>query len=313
MVRTPDFARLGDMRNLRPIPLTVMLAPLVLLGACGPAATPEIPANLYFGSGNYLAQLDLWDGSTDIVASIGDSDIQEIGPKDGRRILLNVFGPVNQKASHRLVLFDLETRQQLTFFEGRFGRYLMDGRTLVYDDGARIWATWKRVNYWEKVEVARHPFNAEAWIVPVSESRFLYSIGSDRDAPILVFDTTQRRSAELETLTRICSLDGSIWIEERSELLCRSHSPTSSVDSYVFASLDGAVSDSLQLPPGKAFRALAYMPDRDAVVLSERWETWLSGRQKWAVWIYDIASASPYRVLEHQYLGHTVIYEPYEV
>jgi len=299
------------MRCRRPIPITLMLTLLVLLGACEPTATPEIPGNLYFGSGNYLALLDLWDGSTDIVASIGDAEIQEIGPKDGRRILLNVFGPVNQKDSHRLVLFDLETRQQLTFFEGRFGRYLMDGQTLVYDDGARIWATWKRVNYWEKVEVTQHSFNAKVWIVPVSDTAFLYSVGSESDAPVYVFDTTERRSAELDVLTGTCRLDGAIWIEARSELLCRSGSPTSSDSSYVFASLDGVVSGSLQLPPNKSFRALAYLPDRDVVVLSESWQTWMSGRQKWAVWVYDIASASSHRVLEHQYLGHTVIYEPY--
>jgi hypothetical protein len=35
----------------------------------------------------------------------------------------------------------------------------------------------------------------------------------------------------------------------------------------------------------------------------------MSGRQKWAVWIYDIDEAAAYRILEHQYLGHTVIYQ----
>jgi hypothetical protein len=299
------------MHSRQPILVAFMLTQLVLLGACEPAAAPEIPGKLYFGSGNYLAQLDLRDGSTDIVTSIGNAEIQEIGPKDGRRVLLNVFGPVNQKDSHRLVLFDLETRQQLTFFEGRFGRYLMDGQTLVYDDGARIRATWKRVNYWEKVEVAQHPFNAKVWIVPVSGTVFLYSMGSESDAPVYAFDTAERQSAELEALTQTCGLEGAIWIEARSELLCRSESPTSADISYVFAGLDGVVSGSLHLPADKSFRALAYLPDRDAVVLSERWQTWMSGRQRWAVWIYDIGSETSYRVLEHQYLGRTVIYEPY--
>jgi len=282
----------------------------VLLAACEPAAPPAIPGTLYFGSGNYLAELALRNGSTDIVASIGDAEIQEIGPKDGRRILLNVFGPVNQKDSHRLVLFDLETRQQLTFFEGRFGRYLMDGRTLVYDDGARIWATWKRVNYWEKVEVAHHPFNAMVWIVPVSDTAFLYSIGPQSDGPLYLFDAVQRQSTELKMLADVCGLDGAIWVEARSELLCRSNTSASDGVSYVFAGLDGVVSSALQLPPDRSFRALAYLPDRNAVVLSESWNTWLSGRQQWAVWVYDIGDAASYRILEHQYLGHTVIYQP---
>lgn len=297
------------MRPYRPLPTSFVLL-LALLAACEPPAPPEISGELYFGSGNYLAVLALRNGSTDIVASIGDADIQEISLKDSRRMLLNIFGPVNQKDSHRLVLFDLETRQQLTFFEGRFGRYLLDGQTLVYDDGSRILATWKRVNYWEKVEVAQHAFNAKVRVIPVSDSAFLYNIGAEGDAPLYIFDTSKNQSTELKRLTSICELDGAIWIQARSELLCRSASPTSTDVSYVFVNLDGVVSGSMQLPPDKSFRALAYMPDRDAVVLSESWRTWVSGRQKWAVWVYDIGEETSYRILEHQYLGHTVIYRP---
>jgi hypothetical protein len=297
------------MHRNRPTAIAPILTLCVVLGACAPAAPPEISGNLYFGSGNYLATLALRNGNTDIVASIGNAEIQEISAKDGRRILLNVFGPVNQKDSHRLVLFDLESRQQLTFFEGRFGRYLMDGQTLVYDDGARIWATWKRVNYWEKVEVAQHPFNAMVRIVPVSDTAFLYSIGSDNTAPVYLFDTTQRQSTELEMLASVCRLDGAVWIEARSVLLCRTAAVAHGENAYVFAGLDGTVNGSLQLPPDKSFRALAYLPDRNSVVLSESWRTWMSGRQKWAVWIYDIGEAASYRILEHQYLGHTVIYQ----
>ena len=100
------------MRRYRTFPTRLILLLLAFLAACESAAPPEIPGTLYFGSGNYLALLALRNGSTDIVASIGDAEIQEISPKDGRRVLLNVFGPVNQRDSHRLVLFDLETRQQ---------------------------------------------------------------------------------------------------------------------------------------------------------------------------------------------------------
>ncbi len=298
------------MRCRRPIPVAFVLILLGVLGACEPAAPPEVSGSIYFGSGNYLAQLSLRNGSTDIVANIGDLEIQEISPKDDRYLLLNVFGPVNQKDSHRLVLFDLETRQQITFFEGQFGRYLSDGQTLVYDDGARIRATWKRVNYWEKVEVAQHPFNAKVWIVPVTDTAFLYSIGPDDSASLHVFDTVDRRSAELEKLADICILDGAIWIEARAELLCLSDLAGAEDPVYVFVGLDGIVSGVLDLPPDKSFRAVAYMPDRNAVVLTESWRSWMSDRQKWAVWIYDIDSAKAFRLLEHQYIGRSVIYRP---
>lgn len=293
------------MRRSRPTAIATALTLCALLAACEPAATPSYSGKLYFGSGNYLALIDLRNGSTDIVASIGDSEIREIGPKDGRRLLLSVFGPVNQKDSYRLVLFDLETRQQLTFFEGRSGRYLLDGQTLVYDDGARIWATRKRFNAWEKVEVAQHPYNAGVRIVPVSGTAFLYSAGEADDARVYLFDTDSRTSTELAALAGACTLDGASWIESRSELLCRADG------SWVFTKLDGTVSESLQLPSDRSFRALAYMPDHDAVVFSERWQAWMSGRQKWAVWVYDIGSASSHRVMEHQYLGDSVIYKPY--
>ncbi len=282
----------------------------VLLVACERAPSPEVLGSIYFGSGNYLAQLNLRNGSIDIVANIGDLEIQEISAKDDRYLLLNVFGRVNQVDSHRLVLFDLETRQQLTFFEGQFGRYLEDGQTLVYDDGSRIWATWKRVNYWEKVEVEQHPFNARVRIVPVTDTAFLYSIGPDNNAPLHVFDVVDKRSAELGKLADTCTLDGAIWIEARSELLCLSDSAGAEDPVYVFVGLDGVVSGALDLPSGKQFRAVAHMPDRNAVVLTESWRSWMSDRQKWAVWIYDIDTTTALRLIEHQYIGHSVIYRP---
>lgn len=294
----------------RPILSAFVLAPFVLLGACEPATSPGVTGKLYFGSGNYLAELNLRDGSTDIVASIGDAEILEISPKDGRRFLLNVFGRMNQRDAHRLVLFDFESKQQLTFFEGQAGRYLEDGKTLVYDDGARIWATWKRVNYWEKVEVAQHSFNAKVWIVAVSETAFLYSIGMDDGPSLRVFDTVDKQSAELEVLADTCVLDGAIWVEARSELLCRSDSTENEDPGYVFVGLDGVVSGALHLPPDKSFRAVAHLPDQGAVVLTESWRSWMSDKQKWAVWVYDIDRAAAFRLLKHQYLGHSVIYRP---
>ena len=291
----------------------LVVSAFVLLVACERAAPPEVLGSIYFGSGNYLAQLNLRNGSIDIVANLGDLEIREISAKDDRYLLLNVFGPVNQMDSHRLVLFDLETRQQLTLVEGRYGRYLNDGQTLVYDDGSRIRATWKTADDWEKVEVAQHPFNAKVWIVPVTDTAFLYSTGPDKNALLRVFDTVDTRSAELEMLADICMLDGAIWIEARSELLCLSDSAGAENPVYVFVGLDGVVSDALDLPPDRSFRAVAYMPDRNAVVLTEPWRSWMSDRQKWAVWIYDVDSAKAFRLFEHQHLGRSVIYRPDQV
>ena len=116
-----------------PILVSIVAVLLVGLAACQPQQQqqqqqpqqpPEMRGSLYFATGNYLAEMDLRDGSTSVVANLGDAEIQEISPQLTERLLLTVFGKVNQQDAHRLVLYDIASRQTLELLTGRHGRYL---------------------------------------------------------------------------------------------------------------------------------------------------------------------------------------------
>jgi hypothetical protein len=122
------------------IPVRIIF--LLLLGAqltaCETDSQIELRGSLYFAAGNYLAKLDMRDGSTSVVTNVGDAEIQSLSPQLDERFLLTVYGHENQRDSHRLVLYDIESRQMLTLLNGRQGFYLPGTKTLVYDDGVRI-------------------------------------------------------------------------------------------------------------------------------------------------------------------------------
>ena len=59
--------------------------------------------------------------------------------------------------------------------------------------------------------------------------------------------------------------------------------------------------------PG-SYRAVAYLADQDALVLTEAWNTLVSGSERYAIWIYDLASDRMVRLVGDQYLGSSVVY-----
>jgi hypothetical protein len=250
--------------------------------------------------------LDLRDGSTSVVTNLGDVDIQGINPQNEDRLLLTVFGNVNQQDTHRLVLYDIASRQTLTLLNGREGGYLPGTRILVYDDGIRIVVAEKIGGVWEKHEVMQHRFNSPLRIMPITATRFLYA---EQQAPIQVFDNGSKRSIELTALSELCNLDSSLWIPGREQLLCRV-ARDEGVYEYLYVGLDGTVHESLPLPASRAFRPVAWLPDQDALVLTERWSGWLSSKQQSAIWIYRFDNGDLYRLVDDQYLGPSVVYEP---
>lgn len=284
----------------------ILLLALLQVAACGGPDEPELRGGLYFASGNYLAHLDLRDGSTSVVASLGDAEIREISPHSGNRLLLTVFGNVNQQDTHRLVLYDIESRQTLTLLNSRHGRYLPGTRTLVYDDGTRIIVAEKTGGAWQKNEVAGHRFNAPVRILPVSATRFLYAV---EDEQIHAYDNVSRRSIRLDALTALCDLDHALWLPGRDALLCRVEGARDREYSYPLVGLDGAVRGSLPLPSSRSLQPLAALPDQGVLVLAEQWQGWLSGRRRSAVWIYRFADEHTYRLFDNQYLGRWVVYE----
>ena len=287
--------------------MAFLAAFILLLGhasGCQPEPQEELRGSLYFASGQYLAQLDLRDGSTSIVTNLGDVDIRAISPQRDERLLLTVFGTVNQRDTYRLVLYDIATRQALTLLNGRNGHYLPDTEALVYDDGTNILVAARSDGEWEKTAVVKHPYNATIHVIPIAATRFLFAVAG---GPVNLFDLESKRSVELTALSELCRLDASLWSSERQQLLCRTGRDDGSHE-YVFSNLDGTVQATLQLPASRSLQPVVFLPDQDAVVFTERWRSALSDRQKHAVWIYRFDSGALYRLSDNQHLGPTVVY-----
>ena len=91
---------------------------LVLLSACVSDEQAELRGSLYFAAGNYLALMDLRDGSTSVEANLGDVQIHTISPHQDSRILVSLVGGENDFDTRRLVLYDIRSRQTLTLLSG---------------------------------------------------------------------------------------------------------------------------------------------------------------------------------------------------
>jgi len=264
---------------------------------------PEVSGGLYFAAGNYLAELDLRNGNTRVVASIGDDTIVELAPYGGERLLLTVFGEVNRQDVHSLVLFDLESKQQLRYFTGSKGRYLPGTDVLVYDEGRQILVKRRQGETWETIEVASHDYRVPVQIIPVSATTFLFAIGDEPPHLFTLFDS----SLSTPGLAKHCTLDGALWVAALDALLCRGQDGSTG---YVLVTLDGEVGASLALPEGRSLTAVAYAADQDIVVLTERWQSLVSERPQYAIWIHHRDTGQTYRLVENQHLGETVVYRP---
>lgn len=290
-------------RFLRP---ACLLLALGQISACQPEHHEELRGSLFFGAGQYLAELQLYNGDINIETNLGDVEIKAISAQMDERLLVTVFGSVNQQDRHSLVLYDLDTRQTLTIALGRNGHYLPGTRVLVYDDGVSLVVAERDNEGWHKTEVVRHAYNAPLIVAPLSATRFLYVIG---EQAIHLYDTVSRRAVELSVLSQICRLDASLWDPQREQLLCRRHHDDGRYE-YIMVGLDGAVTAALALPDSRILQPLAFLPDQDALVLQERWRRKFSDRQNYAVWVFRFDTGDFYRLLDNQHLGRSVVYRP---
>jgi len=279
---------------------------LLQVGACTQPDREELRGSLYFAAGNYLALLELRDGSTSVVANLGDADIRALSPQLDNRILLTVYGSENGKETRHLVLYDIETRQTLTLLNGHIGYYLPGTRTLVFDDGIRTYVTERVQGSWVKTEVVEHRYNEGVDIMPLSATRFIYRVS---DEPLFVYDKTAGRSIRLSGLETICRFDRALWFAEREQMLCQVRKDDESPE-YAFVGLDGTVHVPVPLPSSHDLRPVAFLPDQDALVLTERWRGGLADRARWGVWVYRFGTQEAYRLLDDQHLGEHVLYAP---
>ena len=298
--------RLATMPRYRLLPGIAGLVLLLQVAACGGPDHEELRGSLYFAAGNYLALLDLRDGSTSVVANLGDVDIRALSPQLDDRLLLTVYGSENSKETRHLVLYDLDTRQTLTLLNGHTGHYLPGTRTLVFDDGVRLYVTERVQGNWVKNEVVEHRYNQGVDVLPITATRFIYRVA---DGPLFVFDKAAGRSIELSGLASACRFERLLWFAEREQMLCQAPGDGQAFE-YRFVALDGSAGESLPLPSKNDLRPLAYLADQDVLILTERWRSGLANRVKWGVWVYRFDTQDTYRLFDDQHLGTSVIYSP---
>lgn len=292
------------MPGYRLLPGIAGLVLLFQLTACNGPGHEELRGSLYFAAGNYLALLDLRDGSTSVVANLGDAEIRSLSPQLEDRLLLTVYGSENARETRHLVLYDLDTRQTLTLLNGHIGHYLPGTKTLIFDDGVRTYVTERVRGNWEKTEVVGHRYNQRVDIVPISPTRFIYRVA---DGPLYVYDKTAGRSIELAGLDSTCRFERSLWFADREQMLCQLRRDGESRE-YAFVGLDGTALDSVPLPSSHDLKPLAFLPDQGVMILTERWRGGLSDRVRWGVWVYRFGTQEAYRLLDDQYLGDYVFY-----
>jgi hypothetical protein len=280
------------------------------LAGCERHSHPELRGHLFFGSGQYLGRLDLRDGSTSVEANLGDVSIRRVSAYGDENLLLTVFGVVNHKETYRLMQYEIATGQTGTLFKGWKGLYLAGQEMLVYDDRLRLRAKVRSESGRVGVELAQHDFGDRIQLIPVSDSRFLYSIGDTEGERIFAHDAYAQTTKYLEKLSAVCGLDGAIWIDAYQQLLCRTTISSGQFESYTFFDLDGTPQGRLSLPESTSFRAVAYLQDQEALVLTQSWRSLIGGKGRTAIWIYKLGSDEAYRLVKDQYLGETVVYKP---
>lgn len=286
--------------------MAIVATAAMLLAACAPDDQAELRGSLFFASGNYLALLDLRDGSTAVEANLGDVQIHSISPHEDNRILVSLVSSENDFDTRRLALYDIETRQTLTLLSGRAGHYLPGTRALVYDDGIRIKVTERVQGSWRTTDVVKHRFNEPVEILPLGPSRFIYRVA---DRLPQLFDYGASRNRALAEFAARCRLDRALWFAERERMLCGTRDDEGAYE-YAFVGLDGNIGELLPLPASRDLRPLVYLRDQDVLILTERWQGGLGNRWKWAVWVYRFDTGAAYRLLEDQFLGESVIYVP---
>ena len=279
------------------------------LAGCEQPSHPELRGHLYFGSGQYLGRLDLRDGSTSVEANLGDVSIRRVSAYGDENLLLTVFGIVNHQETYRLMQYEIATGQTGTLFNGRKGLYLAGREMLVYDDRLRLRAKVSSESGRVDVELAQHGFRDRIELMPVSDSRFLYSIADTEGERIFAHDAYTQTTKYLEKLSAVCGLDGAIWIDATRQLLCRMATSSGQFEGYSFFTLDGTPRGRLSLPESRSFRAVVYLQDQESLVLTQPWRSLIGNRSKTAIWIYDLGSDEYYRLVKNQYLGETVVYK----
>lgn len=285
--------------------LLTLLVPALL--SCGSAERGKYHGSLFYGQGNYLMQLSLGDGSVVVVDNLGDRTIRSVNDLGGDKLLIAETAWIQSRSVPRISWFDLNTGQSSVLYSGVHAVYLAEAGVIAYDDGSNLYAV-PQLGAGSDEIVFSHGRNEVSSLMAVSGHVMLFETVISNRPVIHSWSALTGELQQLEALSSACRLSGAVWIDSLQRLACKEGSGPSTEADYLLAGLDGTVSGRLQLPDGKRFMALAWLPGQDAVVLSERWQGIFGTGEKSAVWIYDVRQGTSHRLVRHLDLGSSVVY-----
>ena len=285
---------------------------VLLIATCGACGAPERTGPggyIYFGSGNYLGKFSLQDGSSHIVAYLGDLSAIAVSPYIDGDLLLTVRRVVNQQDTRMIGRFEVSNNHYKTLFVGDSAVYLPDREITVYDDGFAVQTSRIEDRDRKITSVYSHGHHERVTLLSISDREFLFQIDAGDKHNIFHYDAATEVQTELDALARECDLVGALWLEEQEKMLChRPGDPRANRD-YRFVSLEGVGADELHLPTENVFQLIAYLPEKGLLVLTEQWQGLWSSKIRHGVWIYELDSGESYRLAKDQYLGQHVVYK----
>lgn len=294
-------------KRFRLVALTLLC---ITLGACDTSSRTGPGGFIFFGSGSYLGKFSLGDGSSEIVAYVGDGTVTSVGNYRDGELLLTVRRLVNSRDVQMVVRFEIATRHYTNLFVGNSAVFLRDREITVFDDGFNLQATRIVDKERRLTNIYSHDFNASVTITPVSDHVVFFQVAKNNDSRVFRYDAAAERSEPLEEFSKVCDLDGAVWVSESQQMLCHSPVLSGAGFEYRFVAPDGRLGAALQAPGDHAIQPVLYLPEKHLLVVTEAWRGVLGGQQKYAVWIYDMASGESYRLSKNQYLGDHVAYMP---
>ena len=300
-----------SMRSVFLTILLVILAPLVV--SCGPADESPYHGYLYFARGSYLMQFRLRDGSLAVVTNLGEGTIREISPMGDGKILVSELASISGQDVARISWLDLKTGQSDALYSGVQARYVAGAGVIVYDDGGTLYSVSLAGESGVDSIVLSHTRHHLSAMVEVSDSRVLFETLEEGQPLIHSYRAGTGELQTLDQLTRLCRLEGAVWIGELELLACRERDGAGGEarDSYVLADLDGNLRSRLSLPEERKFLALTFIGGQGALILKESLDSPFGGQENHAVWAHDIYSGENHRLPGTTNLGTSVVYTDY--
>lgn len=284
-----------------PKPLLLLFALLLATAACDSAPSNEERGFLYFGSGRYLGKLDLDDGSSTIAANAGDVNIVEVSAGRGNTLLLGVTAPGGYLEVDRILRVDVATGRRTSLYTGTKPRYLPGPNTVIYDDGHQLLTVGLRT---DTPVVYAHNQNALTAVVVISPDEILFEVRDEDAIRIFRYNGRTEFRDELPQLANVCKLNTAVWIAAMQRLACEARDSAN----LLLVSVDGQSVERIPLPDGKRFRPLAFAAGQHALILAEDWQSWLAGRPRVAIWMYNLDNERGERLFRHREIGKSVVY-----